>query len=241
MCRPRRAAARWWHYHREREATNAVVMTMDSTDQTQYPIHVEAKTHDGLRFLLVGNTIRSGGILFHKEDFAPVMSEFGSTDPDFVFPLLHQIGKLGIKDHAWDPEVIKLGVAFIRGSRPRDQISSLLAFHMMSVHQTIMVNFARINQAQVMQYNKEEEGADRAVNRLVQTLVRLTEAYDQHQNGGERKLTVGHMVVTNGQQVGKPAKRPKREINNGNPVINGATNHVEHEGDVLLNKSADVE
>jgi hypothetical protein len=216
-------------------------MTMNSTDETEYPILVETKTHDGLRFQLVGRPSRNGGIQFHEEDFARVISEFGSSDPDFLFPLLHQIAKLGIKDRVWDPDVIKLCIAFIRGSQPRDQISSLLAFHMMTVHQTIMVNFGRINQARFMQYNKEEDGADRAVNRLVQTLVRLTEAYDQHQNGGERKLTVGHMVLANGQQVGKPAKRPKREIKNGNPVINSAANHVELERNVLLNKSADVE
>ena len=156
MCRPRRAAARWWHYHREREATNAVVMTMDLTDQTQYPIHVEAKTHDGLRFLLVGNTIRSGGILFHKEDFAPVMSEFDHRSR-FRLSAPAPNRQIGHQGPCWDPEVIKLGVAFICGSRPRDQISSLLAFHMMSVHQTIMVNFARINQARVMQYNKEKK------------------------------------------------------------------------------------
>ena len=88
-----------------------------------------------------------------------------------LFLSFTKFGKLGIKEKNWDPDIVKFAISFVRGTRPRDQISALLGFHMMTVHQTIMVNFGRINQARFMQYNEEEENADRAVNSLARTLI----------------------------------------------------------------------
>jgi hypothetical protein len=139
-------------------------MIMESTDDKEFTFTVETKTADGLRFRLVRTTNQDGYIEFNEKDFARVMSEFGSSDPDFVLPLLRRIGKLGIKEEIWDPDIIKFAISFIRGIKSRDQLSALLGFHMMTVHETIMVNYGRINQARAMQYNKEEADAQRAVN-----------------------------------------------------------------------------
>lgn len=133
------------------------------------------------------------------------MSEFGSSDPDFVFPLLNRIGKLGIKEKIWHPDIIKFAISFIRGIRPRDQVNALLGFHMVTIHRTIMVNYGRINQARFMQYNEEEEDAQRAVNRLVRTLIRLVDRFDRLQNGGELKF-----AFPNRHPLAKISQRPKR-------------------------------
>jgi hypothetical protein len=215
-------------------------MIMDSFDGRIPPIIAENKTSDGLRFLYE-RINHNAYVRFREEDVARVISEFGSSDPDFVIPLLHQIGKLGIKEKNWDPDIVKFVISFVRGTRPRDQISALLGFHMMTVHQTIMVNFGRINQARFMQYNEEEENADRAVNSLARTLIRLAEAFDRHQNGGEQKLTVRHMTVANRRRVAKASKRPKRGIENVTPLMNGAANGMEGHGEGLLSKNKDGE
>ena len=171
---------------------------------------------------------------------ARVIAEFGSSDPDFVIPLLHQIGRLGIQEKIWDPDIVKFAISFVGRNRPRDPISALLGFHIMTVNQTIMVNFGRINQARFMQYNEEEESADRAVNSLARTLIRLVEAFDRHQNGGEQKLTrVKHMTVANGRRVAKASKRPKRGIENVTPLMNGAANGMEGHREGLLSKNKD--
>ena len=180
-------------------------------------------------------------VRFHEEDVARVISEFGSSDPDFVFPLLNRIGKLGIKEKIWHPDIVKFAISFIRGTRPRDQISALLGFHIVTVHRTIMVNYGRINQARFMQYNEEEESADRAVNSLARTLIRLVDRFDRLQNGGELKLTVRHMTVANRRRVAKASKRPKRGIENVTPLMNGAANGMEGHREGLLSKNKDGE
>ena len=216
----------------------AVVMIMDLVEVP--PIIAENKTSDGLRFRYE-RINHSAWVRFHEEDFARVISEFGSSDPDFVFSLLNQIGKLGIKEKLWDPDIVKFAISFVRGIRPRDPISALLGFHIMNVHQTKMVNFGRINQARFMQYNEEEENADRAVNSSSRTLIRLVEAFDRHQNGGEKKLTVKHMTVANGRRVAKASKRPKRGIEKVTPLMTGAANGRDGHGEVLLSKNKDGE
>jgi hypothetical protein len=213
-------------------------MMMESKDdrKSPYPFRVETKTSDGLRFELV-RTSYNGHIQFNEEDFARVISEFGSSDPDFVFPLLRRIGKMGIKEKIWDPDIIKFAISFIRGIRPRDPLGALLGFHLMTVHEAINVNFGRIRQARFMQYNEEEGDADRAVNRLVRTLIGLAEAFDRHQSEGEQRLTVRHMAVTNGHEPVKTAKRPKRGMTNGNAFVNGAATDMKRHSEVLLGKN----
>jgi hypothetical protein len=182
-------------------------MMMESTDDREFTF-TQDRTRDGLRFRLVRTPIQNRYIEFNEEDFARVMSEFGSSDPDFVFTLLRRIGKLGIKGKNWHPDIIKFVIAFIRGIRPRDQLSALLGFHMMTVHETMMVNYGRINQARFMEYNKEEVDAQRAVNRLVRPFISLVEAFDRHQNRGEQKF-----AVPNGHPLAKTSKRLKRSAN----------------------------
>jgi hypothetical protein len=230
-------------HRKHTEATNVVVMIMESEeDDNALPtVVVESKTSDGLRFTLDRRPGRTGIIQFNEADFARVAEEFGSSDPDFLIPILRQIGALGTQPGFWDPDRIRFAIAFIRQSKPRDAISGLLAFHMMKVHGALKINWDRINNAQYLQYSKEEENADQAVNRLTRTLIRLAEAFDRHQTGGEQKLTVRHMAVANGKSGAKAAKRPKRRTLNGGSVINGAANHVEADGTVLLNKGEDRE
>jgi hypothetical protein len=178
-------------------------MIMESTDDREFTF-TQDKTRDGLRFRLVRTPIQNRYIEFNEEDFARVMSEFGSSDPDFVFPLLRRIGKLGIKGKNWHPDIIKFAISFIRGIRPREQVNALLGFLMMTVHETIMVNYGRINQARVMQNNEEEEDAQRAVDRLMRTLIRSVDEFNRHQNRGEQKL-----AGANGHRLAKTSERSR--------------------------------
>jgi hypothetical protein len=207
----------WCYRETDERRSNEVGMIMGSTDDGEFTFAVESKTGDGLRFRLVRTITengRNGYVQFKKEDVARVMSEFGSTDPDFVFPFLHRIGKLGIKEKIWDPEIIKFAISFIRGIRPRDEISALLGLNMMTVHQTILVNYGRIIQARVMQYDEEEEDAQRAVNRLVRAFIRLVDEFDRRQNRGEQKL-----AVANGHQLANTSKRAKRSADPATGIV----------------------
>jgi hypothetical protein len=155
---------------------------------------VEGKTSDGLKFQIY-RTRSNAYVFIDEQDVLRVMAQFGSSDPDFVISLISQIAKLGIKGNNFDPEIIKFGLSFVRSVQPRDQIGALLGAHMVAVHLALLFNVSRANQARFVQYNEEEEKADRAVSRLSRTFIALVEAFDRHQNGGEQKLTVRHTTV----------------------------------------------
>jgi hypothetical protein len=100
-------------------------------------------------------------------------------------------------------------------------------------------NFSRVNQAQFMQYNVEEENADRAVNWSARTFMALEKAFDRHQNGGEQKLTVRHMpVAKNGHELAKSSKWTKRGRKNATPLMNGTANDMKRH-EVLLGENED--
>jgi hypothetical protein len=205
---------------------------------------VEVKTSDGLK-LQVHRT-RSNAYVRVNEDALRVGAEFGSCDPDFIIPLICQLAKLGIKGNNFDPEIIKFAIAFVKGIAPRDQISALLGAQMVTVHLTLLFNVSRINQARFLQYNEEEEQADRAVARLARTYMALTEAFDRHQNGGEQKLALRHMTVAQDgrasadspTQPAKTSQRRKRGIQhmgmNGHQT---AVNNMKRHGKFLLEKT----
>ncbi len=206
---------------------------------------VDNKTSDGLKFQ-VYRTRSNAYVFIDEQDALRVMPEFGSSDRDFVIPLIRQIAKLGIKGNNFDSEVIKFAISFVRGIRPRDPIGALLGAHMVAVHLALLFNVSRINQAQFLQYNEEEEKADRAVSRLARTSMALAEAFDRHQNGGEQKLTVRHMTVAEDgrasadspTQLAKTSKRRKRGFKHMR--INGhqtAANNMKRHGKFPLEKN----
>jgi hypothetical protein len=150
-------------------------------------VRVENKTSDGLKFQ-VYRTRSNAYVFIDEQDALRVMPEFGSFDPDFVIPLIRQIAKLGIKGNNFDSEVIKFALSFVRGIRPRDQIGALLGAHMVAVHLELLFNVSRVNQAQFVQYNEEEEKADRAVSRLTRTFMALAEHLTGTRMVGNRSL-----------------------------------------------------
>ena len=198
-------------------------------------VTVENKTSYGLKFQ-VYRTRSNAYVFIDEQDALRLMPE--SFDPDFVIPLIRQIAKLGIKGNNFDSEVIKFALSFVRGIRPRDQVSALLGAHMVAVHLALLFNVSRVNQAQFMQYNEEEDKADRAVSRLARTFMALAEAFDRHQNGGEEKLTVRHTTVAedgrasadraspdNPLQLAKTSRREKRRMNGHQAAVNNRKRH----------------
>jgi hypothetical protein len=176
---------------------------MEPMNNGEIKVLAATKTSDCLRFRLV-RTSHGRSIQFNKEDVARVMSEFGSSDPDFVWPLLHRIGNMGVKDKIWEPDIIKSAISFVRRIRPRDHVSALLGLHMMIVNEAIMVNHGRTKVARVLQNHDEEEDAQRAVKRLIQTLIKLVNEFDRHQNRGGQNF-----VGANGHKLAKASERPR--------------------------------
>ena len=72
-------------------------------------------------------------------------------------------------------------------------------------------NFTRVKQTRFMQYNVEAGNADRAVNWSAQMFIALEQAFEQHQNGGEQKLTVRHVTAENGHRQVKNLKEAKTQ------------------------------
>ena len=189
---------------------------------------VQNKTSCGIRFR-VWRTQFSAHVEVNEDDILKAMPDFGSCDPDFVIAFVHQLANLGVKGRNFDSAIIKFAIAFVRGLRPRDQISAWLGFHMVAAHLSGLVNSDRINQARFAEFNQQEENADRAVSRVARTSMALVEAFDRHQSGGEQKVTVRHMTAKEGRvntgsdpiELAKSSKRPRRESKNRPLLMNG--------------------
>jgi hypothetical protein len=197
---------------------------------------VDIETSDGLKFQTF-RTSRSAHVMVDEQYAVRVMAKYGSSDPDFVIPLIREIARLGIKGINCDTDTIKLGLSFVRSIRPGDVIEALLGYHLAVVNEALSFNFSRLNEAQFMQYNDEQENADRAVNWSARTFIALEEAFHRHQNGREQKLTVRHMTAPNGHGLAKTSTKPKRGIRNVNTSMNGAANDMERHSEVLLSEN----
>jgi hypothetical protein len=101
------------------------------------------------------------------------MSSFGTRDPDFLYGLIHQVGNAGSKGQYPDERGIKFMLAFIKRSKPRDEIEAALIAQMAVTMVAAMRAANRLAHAESLQ---EQDSAERAFNRLTRTFAALVEA-----------------------------------------------------------------
>jgi hypothetical protein len=95
----------------------------------------------------------------------------------------------------------------VEGVEPRDQVETLLAAQMAEVHLALMRFSRRLVQAGNL---AEQDIAERAVNKLARTFTSQIEALKRYRTGGDQKVTVGQVSVSDGGQaiVGNVTQAP---------------------------------
>jgi hypothetical protein len=95
-------------------------------------------------------------------------------------------------------------LSVIKNIHPRDGIEAMLGDQMAALHMSMMNyvdEFARLG------HTPQQEMAERAVNKLSRTFATLVGALKHHRTGGEQKLTVRHVSVS--QIVGTVTQAPR--------------------------------
>jgi hypothetical protein len=95
-------------------------------------------------------------------------------------------------------EELPFKCSVVEGVEPRDKVETLLAAQMAEVHLALMRFSRRLVQADNL---AEQDIAERAVNKLARTFTSQIEALKRYRTGGDQKVTVGQVSVSDGGQA----------------------------------------
>ncbi|MGC2632449.1 MAG: hypothetical protein WA265_21235, partial [Rhodomicrobium sp.] len=136
-------------------------------------------------------------------DFQFLTEALGSQDPDFIWGLVSQLSTASTRFN--DGEGLNFALSVIKNIHPRDAIEAMLGAQMATLHMSMMTyvdEFARLDRTlDPIKVNFRQEMADRAVNKLPRTFATLVGALKHYRTGGEQKLTVGQVSVSDGGQA----------------------------------------
>jgi hypothetical protein len=119
----------------------------------------------------------------------------GTEDADFAKELVQQLADTDLRR---DEARINFLLAVIKGVKPKDQLGAMLAAQMAVTHSLFMTFANRLNQVQTI---PQFDSAERAFNKLARTFTTQMEALKRYQTGGDQKVTVQQVSVSEGGQA----------------------------------------
>ena len=127
-----------------------------------------------------------------------LMEALGTADLDFANGILGQLVNAGSQGQAAESGV-NFMLSVIKGIAPKDHIETMLACQMTDVHMATLTIVA----ADLLTLTNipQQDSAERAFNKLTRTFVMQMEALKRYRTGGEQKVTVQHVSVSEGGQA----------------------------------------
>ncbi len=122
----------------------------------------------------------------------------GTADSDFSEGILNQLIRAASRDGKVNERELNFMLSVIKGIRPKDELEAMLGAQMAAVHVTSMKLANQISDSETLQ---QQDSAERAFNKLTRTFIMLVEALKRHRTGGEQKVTVQHVSVSEGGQA----------------------------------------
>ena len=89
-------------------------------------------------------------------------------------------------------------LSVVKGVKPKDQLETMLAAQMAAIHMATMTFARRLAHVDTIQ---QQDSAERALNKLARTYAMQMEALKRYRTGGEQKVTVQHVSVSEGGQA----------------------------------------
>jgi hypothetical protein len=137
-----------------------------------------------------------------------LMEAVGAKDLDFMDGILHQLGDVVRHGAVVDEGALNFMLSVIKSVKPRDQMECMLAVQMAAVHMASMTFARRLAHVGDI---PQQDSAERAFNKLTRTFTTQMEAFKRYRTGGEQKVTVQHVSVSEGGQaiVGNVTQTPR--------------------------------
>ncbi len=187
------------------KATPREIAALDKVRAAEkIPLAMVSRSKNGERLVLDHPEPEVGAAL--------LLEAIGSTDDIFLNGLLrqHPIAP----GNKTDVERINFMFSVVNGIKPQDQIEAMLGAQLAAVQEATMRLSKLLADADDI---KVFETAERAYNRLTRTLIGLVDALKRHRTGGEQKVTVQYVNVSEGGQaiVGNVTQGRRRGKTNG--------------------------
>jgi hypothetical protein len=122
------------------------------------------------------------------------LDQSNREDPDFANGLLLQLNHVQQGDEAG----INFLLSVITELKPKDPVEAMLASHIAVTHSLLMKFARRLNQAQ---YIDQLDSIERTYNKLARTFTTQLEALKRYRTGGDQKVTVQQVSVSEGGQA----------------------------------------
>jgi hypothetical protein len=123
-----------------------------------------------------------------------LMETLGITDHNFTVGLYQQL----ISADSVGGNGLEFAAAVIKGTKPKDQLEVMLAAQMAVVHMAMMKFIEQLGKTRG---TPQQDSAASTVTKLARTYTAQTEALKRYRTGGEQKVTVQHVSVSEGGQA----------------------------------------
>lgn len=127
-----------------------------------------------------------------------LMEALGTTDSRFVEGLLGQLANVATQGRDVDEAGLNFMLAIVTGIEPRDHVEAMLALEMAAVHSATMTFARRLAHVENI---PQQDSAERAFNKLARTFAAQVEALKRYRTGGEQRVIVQHVSVSEGGQA----------------------------------------
>jgi hypothetical protein len=129
---------------------------------------------------------------------ALLTNAIGTSDLEFYSGLVRQLANAVSANGRINERDLNFMLAVIKGTKPKDQLEAMLAAHMAATHMEIMTFAQRLRQVKTI---PPLDSYMRAFNQLQRTYTAQMEALKRYRTGGEQKVTVQHVSVSEGGQA----------------------------------------
>jgi hypothetical protein len=138
----------------------------------------------------------------HYNPHAPLEIErlieaFGTDDRDFIWSLVNQLISATARS-TLGRDALAFIFAIMKSEKPKSHLEVMLISQMAATHLLAMKLADQLND---VRYLKHQDSAERAYNKLMRTFTNQLEALKRYRTGGEQKVTVQHVSVSEGGQA----------------------------------------
>jgi hypothetical protein len=127
-----------------------------------------------------------------------LLHALGSTDSDFLKGLLTQLASASSKGTEADETVLNFMLSVIKAIEPKDEVETMIAAQMAAIHVATMTFARRLSNVENI---PQQDSAERALNKLARTFAAQVEALKRYRTGGEQKVAVQHVTVSDNAQA----------------------------------------
>lgn len=127
-----------------------------------------------------------------------LMGALGTVSPEFMHGLLKQVMNAASQGQEVSEADTNFVLSVINGIEPRDEVEAMLGAQMAAVHMASMTFARRLAHVENL---PQQEGAERALNKLMRTFTTQMEALKRYRSTGQQVVRVERVSVEAGGQA----------------------------------------